>query len=347
MDAELAAVVKVCSTAMLALSYCYFIASKLPSGKFRLFSVLPVLYLFTQLPFLFTSVHLRGISAFYLVWLSTFKLLLFSFSQGPLSIPDLSFPLFLTVSSLPIKLDVDGDDEWERRSVKVLIYSLKGFALSFVTSMYPQRHEYHRLLVLGLYSIHTYLSIDLILGLTSLLSFPILVRKKIRFEPQFSAPYLSTSLQDFWGRRWNLMVTRLLHPTVYVPVKAYFGHYAGSVSAFVVSGVMHEVMFYYITSMRPTGEVMCFFVLHGVCTAVEIGVKTVLGRQRGWRPLPRVVAAPMTVMFVFATAQWLFFPPLLRGNVEERVISECTLVVEAAKKVVGIFNFFPPQRPEV
>lgn len=335
MDTELTAVVKVCSTATLAFSYCYFLASKFPSGKFRLLSLLPVLYLFTQLPFLFTSVHLRGISAFYLVWLSTFKLFLFSFSQGPLSTPDLSFPLFLSLSFLPIKLDVDDNGRRERRSVKLLGYSLKGLILGFITSIYPQRHKYSRVIVLALYSIHTYLSIDLVLGLTSLLSFPILVGKKLKFEPQFSAPYLSTSLQDFWGRRWNLMVTRLLHPTVYVPVKSYFGHYVGSVSAFMVSGVMHEVMFYYITSMDPTGEVMCFFALHGVCTAMEIAVKTMLGRKRGWISLPTVVAAPMTVLFVFATAQWLFFPPLLRGNVEEQVISECTLMVEAAKKAIG------------
>ncbi|KAJ6779053.1 LONG-CHAIN-ALCOHOL O-FATTY-ACYLTRANSFERASE 3-RELATED [Salix koriyanagi] len=27
----------------------------------------------------------------------------------------------------------------------------------------------------------------------------------LELEPQFNDPYLSTSLQDFWGRRWNLM----------------------------------------------------------------------------------------------------------------------------------------------
>uniref|UniRef100_A0A2N9ISK3 Uncharacterized protein n=1 Tax=Fagus sylvatica TaxID=28930 RepID=A0A2N9ISK3_FAGSY len=27
----------------------------------------------------------------------------------------------------------------------------------------------------------------------------------VELEPQFDEPYLATSLQDFWGRRWNLM----------------------------------------------------------------------------------------------------------------------------------------------
>lgn len=44
------------------------------------------------------------------------------------------------------------------------------------------------------------------------------------------------------------------------------------VSTFVVSAIMHELMFYYITCglcLKPTCEVMWFFVLQGICISCE------------------------------------------------------------------------------
>lgn len=336
---ELGPIFNVCLMATLGFSHCYFLSSRLPPGKLRLVSLLPVIYLFTQLPLLFSTVHLRIISAFFLVWLATFKLLLFSFSQGPLSDPDLSFLLFLALSSLPIKL-LDDPIRTRRLSLlKIFSYTLKFALLTVIISTYPRRYDYHWTFLLLVYGVHLYLAIDIVLGFVSfvtLFSIPILAGKKFQFEPHSSPPYLTTSLQDFWGKRWNLMVTRLLHPAVYVPVKSYLGHSAGTISAFMVSGAMHEVLFYYVTCRTPTGEVMCFFALQGVCTAVEIGAKKILGRRKGWKALPTVAAAPLTVLFVLVTAQWLFLPQLLRNKVDERVIYESTVILDAAKTALGV-----------
>ncbi|KAL1562509.1 hypothetical protein AAHA92_05083 [Salvia divinorum] len=60
-----------------------------------------------------------------------------------------------------------------------------------------------------------YLMLEMILSL-----FAAVVKALLRvdLEPQFNEPCLATSLQHFWGRRWNLMVPNILHPTVYRPV---------------------------------------------------------------------------------------------------------------------------------
>ncbi|CAF2137635.1 unnamed protein product, partial [Brassica napus] len=108
-------------------------------------------------------------------------------------------------------------------------------------------------------------------------------------ELPFNEPYLATSLQGFWGRRWNLMVPSILLPVIFVLVGRITERTMNSDQAlflgvlivtFIVSGAVHELLFFYFTRDRPTWEVTWFFVLHGVCTAAErAGKRTSLGRQ--------------------------------------------------------------------
>eukprot|EP00438_Fugacium_kawagutii_P022080 Skav221384 [mRNA] locus=scaffold4031:10725:18837:+ [translate_table: standard] len=52
---------------------------------------------------------------------------------------------------------------------------------------------------------------------------------------------LSTSLRDFWGRRWNLVVHRLMKRTFFAPVVGRSRWLAGLL-AFMMSGLFHEYM---------------------------------------------------------------------------------------------------------
>ncbi|CAF2121736.1 unnamed protein product [Brassica napus] len=60
------------------------------------------------------------------------------------------------------------------------------------------------------------------------------------------------------------------------------GYDHGSLATSIASGVSHEVLYVYLTRETPTGEVAWFFVLHVVCTVVEVLVKkkTFVGRLR-------------------------------------------------------------------
>lgn len=145
----------------------------------------------------------------------------------------------------------------------------------------------------------------------------------IELEPQFNEPYLSSSLQDFWGRRWNLMASTILQSTVYQPTKQFalhlFGRKWASIPAlfvtFLISGLVHELIFYYLGRVKPTWEITWFFLLHGFCLLLEVSCKKKLTAK--FR-LSRVVSGPLTVGFVMVTAYWLFFPQLLRCNAFQR-----------------------------
>ncbi|KAL2476048.1 putative long-chain-alcohol O-fatty-acyltransferase 5 [Abeliophyllum distichum] len=333
MDGEIQRFIKVWLGAVASIIYCYYITARLTRGATRLLSLLPVFYLLTILPLSLSSLHLGAVTIFYLVWLGNFKLLLFSFDQGPLSsTPPLSLLHFISIALLPIKTKqtLTLQSVSNSKVNKPAVFALKVALLAIIVRLYAYREYIHPYIILALYCCHVYLGVELILAITAV---PVRAILGLDLEPQFNEPYLATSLQDFWGHRWNLMVTSILRPTVYQPVLRICTRFLGSrwarppatLATFLASGLMHEVIYYYISRAYPTWEVTWFFVLHGICVALEVAVKKELGGR--WR-LHRLVSGPMTVAFVGVTSVWLFFPQVIRNGMDQRAISEYSILVQ-------------------
>ncbi|KAL1060420.1 hypothetical protein V6Z11_1Z099300 [Gossypium hirsutum] len=304
MDGEINNLVKLWLSILASLFYCYFLASKIPKGKFRLISLLPIFILFTALPLYLSYVFPIGLIA-----------LLFSWLEIPIS----QKPRYTSNSSkkhpkLPLN--------WP---TKVLLFAILVSAHDYKQTLHPK-------IVLLLYSCMVYLLIDIIFGIFNGL---VHATSGLELEPPSDEPYLSTSLQDFWGRRWNLMVTYLLRHTVYKPARSFFDNMLGSMwaplaavlAAFIVSGLMHELVFYYVTRVSPTWEVTWYF----------FGVKRVFSSKA---QLHWAVSTPLTVGFVVATAMWLFFPPVLRTGAVEKAIEECKVLLDFAKVLWKVNSFW-------
>ncbi|XP_027343967.1 probable long-chain-alcohol O-fatty-acyltransferase 1 [Abrus precatorius] len=338
MDGEIERFIKVWITTISSLCYCYYIAYRIPKGFLRLLSILPILSLFLILPLNLSSFHLGGPTTFFLVWLGTFKLLLLSFNQGPLVLSHPNIVHFISIASLPINLKQQNPQTEKTTTPQVerpkWLVLLKVLLLAMIVRAYDYRENLHPHFITILYCCHMYLGAELVLALSAA---PVRTFFGFEIEPQFNEPYLCTSLQDFWGRRWNLTVTRILRPTVYDPVRRMSTRFVGPshatsvavLAAFLVSGLMHELIYYYLARVPPTWEVTYFFVLHGVCTVVEVAVKRVMLR-RGWR-LHRAVSAPLVMAFLAVTGMWLFFPQLLRNGVDRKAIREYAILVDFVK----------------
>uniref|UniRef100_M4CFD3 Wax synthase domain-containing protein n=2 Tax=Brassica TaxID=3705 RepID=M4CFD3_BRACM len=144
------------------------------------------------------------------------------------------------------------------------------------------------------------------------------------------------------------MVPAILRPAVYAPMRRVserrmssdWALFPGILAAFIVSGLVHELLFFYLTREMPTWEVTMFFVLHGVCTAVELAVKKKTTVIQRWQLSP-VVSRLLTVGFVIVTGGWLFTPQLIRSGVIERFTNEALLVVDFISQklfiLLGIF----------
>lgn len=362
MEGEIGNFVKVWLSVFISLCYCYATGKVVSKGPVRLLFIIPAILLFLYLPLKLFTLHLGGMTAFFIAWLANFKLLLFAFGKGPLSSdPSVSLGRFVAVACFPIKihqnnpsktvieksknyqngaeshstqqLHLNGENR-ESSTLKMPIqgqksllnYAIKGVLLAMLVRVYDYSDYMHPKVLLILYAIHIYFLLELVLAMVAALTRTLL---GLELEPQFNEPYLSTSLQDFWSRRWNLMVTGILKPTVYEPALNLSTHVIGRkwapvpavMATFMVSAIMHELMFYYLGRAMPTWEITCFFLLHGLCLTVEIVLKKA-AVLKGKFQLPRLISRTLTLSFVMVTCFWQFFPQLLRCRAEARMQEE-------------------------
>ncbi|KAF5728548.1 putative acyltransferase [Tripterygium wilfordii] len=295
-----------------SLAYSYFLVSKAPNGLPRLFFNTPTFYVFAIIPWYFSSSSFfRGLWSYFITWIASFKLLLFCFDQGgPLTF-SINFIDFLLLTIFPLKIRESTNPSSQPKTTE----TSKVFKLIiFIVILFRLNMGYGPF-------------VTLVCGVT-------MVRAMARYEPVpiFNHPYLATSLQDFWGRRWNLLSSYILRLTIYNPTRKTFTGLIGFGPAKVVallttlgvSGIMHEVMFYYITcGKRPAWDVTWFFVVQGVCMVFE-GTLKKLARIMGWTILVHpVISVVFTIAFVVATGYWLLVLPTLR-----KAQNECGIRVE-------------------
>lgn len=84
----------------------------------------------------------------------------------------------------------------------------------------------------------------------------------------FQAPYKATSLNEFWGKRWNVAFSEMTALIVYRPLKSEVGRDKALVTSFLFSGVLHEVAIS-LPVMAGFGLPMLYFVLHAIAMHFE------------------------------------------------------------------------------
>lgn len=336
MEGEISNFVFVSATILSSLCYCYTVDKIFPKGILRLLAIIPVACLFIYLPLNLTTIHLGGTSSFFIAWLGSFKLLLFAFNKGPLSSSE-SIPLsrFIPLACLPIKFQQapSPQESTKKGQRSPLNYVIKIVLLVLCIRVYSYKDSIQQNIIWFFYCLHIYFMLELVLAMVAGLARGLI---GVELEPHFDEPYLATSLQDFWGRRWNLMVSNILRPTVYEPVRSISSSLIGKkwralpavVATFLVSGIMHELVFYNIGRLKPTGEVTCFFLLHGVSLVIEIAAKRAL-KGKIW--IPGIISGPLTLAFVIYTSFWLFLPPFLRGRADWKGCTESLAFIEFVK----------------
>ena len=125
---------------------------------------------------------------------------------------------------------------------------------------------------------------------------------RVDAQPIMDAPLRSTSVAEFWGRRWNGAFNDLALGLVFRPMARRVGPTAATLSAFGVSGLVHELVISLPAGGGyglPTG----YFLLQGLAILAQRSSTALRGNLSGWLFTMIVVAAP---------AFWLFHPPFVQ-----------------------------------
>ena len=146
----------------------------------------------------------------------------------------------------------------------------------------------------------------------------------VAMQPPFSLPFLSTSVSNFWGRRWNLYIGGLLRALVYDPVvegaaikdsrapkprPSDMRRAAAVFATYLASGALHEFLLGYM-HVPAHGLHLLFFVAQApVCLAEG---RILRGPRRTWwrQSVPHAVKTAYTLTVLLGLSP-LFFGPLL------------------------------------
>jgi hypothetical protein len=118
------------------------------------------------------------------------------------------------------------------------------------------------------------------------------------------APILARSIGEFWGARWNMIVSVGLRKNVFEPLARRRAAKLGLFASFVVSAILHTFMTLPAAGAIAALEMGAFFVIHGVLVLIETRI--------GVRRWP-VALARVWTLGMFVVTLPLFAEPFLRS----------------------------------
>lgn len=169
--------------------------------------------------------------------------------------------------------------------------------------------------------------------------------KKTKIVTQ-NAMFKSTSVSDFWGRRWNQLVHGALKRGVFKPLvlKGYSKALAAS-ATFLMSGLMHEYILlviccsdkFYLQQDANTIDPICisflgfnaaFFVYNGVLIVIEYAfIGTFLHQHIAALHLPAPLLTCMVILTALPVAHW-FTDAYVDCNIYDSLKVGCPLILK-------------------
>lgn len=124
-----------------------------------------------------------------------------------------------------------------------------------------------------------------------------------RPPPLHRHPAASRSVQEFWGRRWNLTVSAWLGETFFRPLARRGRPVAGVLLAFLVSALAHAYICEVALGLRMAAVMLAYFAFQGMIVGVELALDVA-----GWNAMS---ARVWTLAWMIGVSP-MFTEPLLK-----------------------------------
>ena len=240
-------------------------------------------------------------------------------------------------------------------SASILDFFLKLACLATVLATL-RSDSLHRLAREALYAIGLYLFIAVVMNAVSVITILVL---NLKVAPHFDKPFLSSSLTEFWSRRWNLNTGFTLRFSVYDPIcegrlvkkdklenldkKTLENSNVSSSSSveptlrvsttrrsiavcasFIASGLLHEAFIIYLRG-RVSGYWLAFFSVQGpLLVAESVGRRWLRTKKI---VIPQFLAIPVALGVMLTVGDVLFFPDIVRMGIVRDVVDNLTAIL--------------------
>jgi hypothetical protein len=98
----------------------------------------------------------------------------------------------------------------------------------------------------------------------------IVTRDKYMLKSLTNFPFLSQSLREFWGRRYNQLIGIILRESIFQPIVQHISSKtAASLISFLISGLLHvHLALVTFKDFRSAISNIIFFLLHGIACSI-------------------------------------------------------------------------------
>ncbi|KAF9242036.1 membrane bound O-acyl transferase family-domain-containing protein [Melanogaster broomeanus] len=115
----------------------------------------------------------------------------------------------------------------------------------------------------------TYCSLQVIYNLCIIPAVLILRQDPAQWPPAFDAPWMATSVNDFWARRWHQLFRRTFLFLAGDPLSRMFGSTGRIIGGFLASGVFHDIMAVTLNGQMEPWNMIQAFTLMGIGAVCE------------------------------------------------------------------------------
>ncbi|KAG2429869.1 hypothetical protein HXX76_010649 [Chlamydomonas incerta] len=149
-------------------------------------------------------------------WLGNFKLLAYSANRGPLAHPGLSAGQWLLMLLLPFFPAKRGHRRAKAGGVLLALGGNIALGLALTAFLTSPAGAASSVLRHTGYALYVFVAASLLLDCAMPLGCAAL--NHMDLQPSMDNPFVSTSVREFWGRRYNQIVSAILQDTVYLPI---------------------------------------------------------------------------------------------------------------------------------
>jgi hypothetical protein len=214
-----------------------------------------------------------------------------------------SFAEFLKYSALPPETELTRDPKESFKNRKMGVERIRagavrlGLALALF-SVYKLLFDSPKMVLVS-HCYNVFFTAFLAVGLGTFVEGCIMRGTGYRVPKLFDSPLRSSSLQDFWSRRWNLLFQRTAYRDIFLPLKRKgFSSIFCVFAVFLFSGLLHEYLIILLDS-RFSGFQLLFFLLQAVGFVVSNRVKTGLLNTT-------IRARTFALIWLFGTSYFFF-----------------------------------------